>query len=250
MVIDHEKTTTSKVEAPMPSWRDVLPIHPAAALMPALSREELEELGADIKRRGLINPIILVQTGGRLELLDGANRLDAAELAGIPTVDGEGRLLLLHETILDGLSSGEAQLEVVSLNIRRRHLFGKKLEPLIQALRKLGTTDRTIAKKLRVDQMTVARVEREPQPQPRVSNEENSSLPPDAAERFEVSGRKARGRVPGVGGPRRPVPFDRRLRRFIYRELEKLGPDWPQLIEQARRLLDEIEAAWPEEGAS
>jgi hypothetical protein len=37
----------------MPSWRDVLKIHPACELFPLMSQAELKELGEDIKKNGL-----------------------------------------------------------------------------------------------------------------------------------------------------------------------------------------------------
>src|SRR6516164_6629030 len=61
------------------SWRDVLPVHPAAELFPLMSIAELRELGEDIKRRGLLQPIAFF----RNKLLDGRNRLDAMQLVGI-----------------------------------------------------------------------------------------------------------------------------------------------------------------------
>src|SRR5262245_31510486 len=62
------------------SWRDVLPVHPAAELFPLMSPDELRELGEDIKKRGLQIPILIRGD----ELLDGRNRLDAMELVGVP----------------------------------------------------------------------------------------------------------------------------------------------------------------------
>jgi hypothetical protein len=41
----------------IPSWRERLPIHPAAELFPPLSHEELLALGEDIKNNGLQTPI-------------------------------------------------------------------------------------------------------------------------------------------------------------------------------------------------
>ena len=46
------------------SWRDHLPIHPAADLFPTLDDDELVALGEDIKRNGLMSPIVRNQ-GGR-----------------------------------------------------------------------------------------------------------------------------------------------------------------------------------------
>ena len=41
--------TTKKAQ----SWRDVIPVHPAAGLFPMMAPDELKALGEDIKRTGL-----------------------------------------------------------------------------------------------------------------------------------------------------------------------------------------------------
>jgi hypothetical protein len=75
------------------SWRDVLPVHPAAELLPPPPAEELRELGEDIKRHGQRIPVS-IQNG---KLLDGRTRLDAMELAGLPVVqDGALNPLVVH----------------------------------------------------------------------------------------------------------------------------------------------------------
>src|SRR5262245_13868150 len=67
------------------SWRDVLPIHPAADLFPLMSADELKTLGEDIKKNGLQTPItVLVEKRGdewTYQLLEGRSRLDAIEFA-------------------------------------------------------------------------------------------------------------------------------------------------------------------------
>src|SRR6266852_2226661 len=70
------------------SWRDVLKVHPAAALFPMMSEAELKGLGEDIKANGLQQKITLIalqREGERTEysVVDGRNRLDAMEAAGI-----------------------------------------------------------------------------------------------------------------------------------------------------------------------
>jgi hypothetical protein len=67
---------------PTPSWRDVLPIHPAAELFPLMSPAELGELGADSQANGLTSPIALWRADpkGQAQLIDGRNRLDAIEI--------------------------------------------------------------------------------------------------------------------------------------------------------------------------
>jgi hypothetical protein len=64
------------------SWCDVLEIHPAAELFPMMSDDELQELGEDIKKHGLHEGVALCDG----KLLDGRNRLDAMEMAGIKVV--------------------------------------------------------------------------------------------------------------------------------------------------------------------
>jgi len=61
------------------SWRDNLPIHPAAELLPLMTSEELQTTGADIVKNGLTAPIALWRADPKspAQLLDGRNRLDA-----------------------------------------------------------------------------------------------------------------------------------------------------------------------------
>jgi len=85
---------------------DNLEVHPVADLFPMLADDELQDLAADIKERGLIQPIVL-DTDGRI--LDGRNRHAACLLAGVApefvTYDGSD-------------PNGYA----LSVNIARRHL--------------------------------------------------------------------------------------------------------------------------------
>src|SRR5215471_13254450 len=74
----------------MENWRYDLSVHPAADLFPLMSETELRELGEDIRKNGLQNPIVIWahnvpnnQEGVKYSLLDGRNRLDAMELVGI-----------------------------------------------------------------------------------------------------------------------------------------------------------------------
>jgi hypothetical protein len=66
--------------SPQPkSWRDVLPIHPAAELFPLMSQEELRELGENIKIHGLKSHLKVYKS----KLLDGRNRIEAMEFVGV-----------------------------------------------------------------------------------------------------------------------------------------------------------------------
>jgi len=76
---------------PATSWRDVLPIHPAAELFPLMSPDELKALGEDIhKKNGLLMPVTVWKAQKHFppQLLDGRNRLDAMEAFGF-TIDAE-----------------------------------------------------------------------------------------------------------------------------------------------------------------
>jgi ParB-like chromosome segregation protein Spo0J len=131
--------------SPQPkTWRDVLPIHPAAELFPRMSESELRELGADIKKNGMTSPILLwLGDDGNYSLLDGRNRLDAMELVGLKTVDKNGKLpKQIAPGIYDALgTAGGEQTKlyrhadpynlVLSLNIHRRHLTEERRRELI-----------------------------------------------------------------------------------------------------------------------
>lgn len=80
--------------------------HPACLLFRKLTGPALDELATDIKDRGLIEPIVLIEG----QVLDGKNRLAACRIAGVKPRfvqwDGDG-----------------SPIEwVVSMNLIRRHL--------------------------------------------------------------------------------------------------------------------------------
>jgi hypothetical protein len=144
------------------SWRDVLPIHPAAELFPLMSPEELRELGEDIKANGLRLPIAITSDG---QLLDGRNRLDAMEAVGVEfkfgrTTNGGP----IHIDIgTDDLSFPEIvktdpYAYVISANLHRRHLTAEQRQHLLIALiaRAPEKSDRQIGGEIGVDHKTIA----------------------------------------------------------------------------------------------
>lgn len=90
------------------SNRSEIEIHPAAAIFPAAGDVELQALADDIKRNGLLNPIVLHPDG---RILDGRNRDKACRLAGVKA----------RFTKWGGTNGSELDY-VVSQNLHRRHL--------------------------------------------------------------------------------------------------------------------------------
>lgn len=166
--------------APAKSWRDVLPVHPAADLFPRMSKAELRELGEDIRKNGLQFPVVVQRDGDEYKLLDGCNRLDAMELVGIGFElefirDGRRRarrpVLNIQDYIPFTLDDQEIELEgdhdpyefVISANTRRRHLTAEQKRELIaKVLRaKPEKSDRQIADTVKASPTTVGKVRAE-----------------------------------------------------------------------------------------
>jgi hypothetical protein len=142
------------------SWRDVLPIHPAAEKFPMMSEAELHVLGDDIRKHGQKTPIVLwaAQEGEQEWLLDGRNRLDAMERAGLRTINDDGSLsaLCVDQIKIDAV---DPYAYVISVNIRRRHLNVEDRQNILIDLiaRQPGKSNRQIAEDIGVDHKTVGR---------------------------------------------------------------------------------------------
>ena len=155
------------------SWRDVLPIHPAADLFPLMSEPELRELGEDIKKNGLRVTLVLWRDDHKkLSLLDGRNRLDAMELVGVPfgvkLKKGEFSLTgpaLNGVPLVDvsGNKNSDPYEFVLSANAHRRHLTAEQKRELIAKLLKAKpeASNNAVAKQVKADDKTVAKVRRE-----------------------------------------------------------------------------------------
>jgi hypothetical protein len=188
--MSHHRKRVNAAATRKPSWRNILPIHPAAELFPLMPPDELRELGEDIKANGLQTPIRILVTkpGDELiyQLLDGRNRLDAIELAGFDPISPpryKGKTQLRSECrdcglklslgiptassagikFEDGLDEDEAYAYVVSANIRRRHLGAEQKRDLIAKLLKATPekSDRQIAETVKASPTTVGAVRAE-----------------------------------------------------------------------------------------
>jgi hypothetical protein len=173
-----------------PSWRTVLAIHPAAEIDPLMSPEEQLALGEDIKKNKLKLPIVFYDD----MLLDGRNRLDGLERAGVALVewcegcgeDGKGgwdfELSVEFQSAAE-LHFNEGEINpydyVASANHHRRHLKPderikgetelrrraiadqEKLKAIVDFLKLHPKwSDRRIARELKASPTTVGRVRR------------------------------------------------------------------------------------------
>lgn len=109
-------------------------VHPVAALFPMLAEDELASMAADIRERGLIQPITL---DGEGRILDGRNRQAACERAGV-----EPR----YETYQGEDPAGYA----LAVNIQRRSLTkGQAAMVAAKAIETIGSQHGAKAKAAR-----------------------------------------------------------------------------------------------------
>ncbi|MET4179474.1 DNA-binding transcriptional regulator YhcF (GntR family) [Bradyrhizobium sp. JR7.2] len=144
------------------SWRDVIKVHPAADMLPAMTADEKKALGEDIKKNRLHQRVTLYGSFNAVEtwqLLDGRNRLDAMELVGVPIFATDG-------TIRDDLWAFRPDYQVdpyefvLSANVHRRHLTPEQKRDVIAKLLKAQPekSDRQIAGQIKVSPSTVGKV--------------------------------------------------------------------------------------------
>jgi hypothetical protein len=119
------------------SWRDRYKVHPAADVFPLLSEtdpEAFEALVEDVGEHGVRVPIGFFIAHDVTWLIDGRNRLEAAERVGLD---------------LDRIPTAEVHCSdpvtwVIALNIRRRHLTKQQQADLIVAAHKAGSKPRQV----------------------------------------------------------------------------------------------------------
>jgi ParB-like nuclease domain len=167
-----QSTTLKSGKGQVPTqWRCVLRPHDAADLLPRMSDAELRELGDDIKKRGLQSPVtIITDADGGERLLDGINRLDAMEKAGLPIViDGELNPDIVPTHNVAGNTDPHAF--VLAANLLRRHLTNEQKTELVAKLLKLkpNASDRQIAKLTRTSHPKVAKVRNEEERRGKIS---------------------------------------------------------------------------------
>jgi hypothetical protein len=179
------------VEVPLP-WRNILPIHPAAEMFPLMNPGERRALADDIDRNDLQDPVILYRDPVLGDcLVDGRNRLDALELLGQEIFFYRGkrkvfyrgqRYLNCHFRLIDDRSF-DPYAYVISKNIHRRHLTAEQRRDLIAKVLKAkpDASNLQIAKQVKADDKTVAKVR---------SELESRSEIPNVETRTDSKGRK------------------------------------------------------------
>jgi hypothetical protein len=140
--------------------------HPYAEIFPLLEGQEFEDLVADITAHGLHQPIVVYED----KVLDGRNRYRACVAAGVDCCTT--------------LYTGDDPLGyVISLNLKRRHLTATQRRDLIAKLVKAKpeASNLQIAKQVKADDKTVAKVR---------SDLEARSEIPNVEKRTDTKGRK------------------------------------------------------------
>jgi hypothetical protein len=106
-------------------WRDDFKVHPAADMAPMMEDEALARLGEDIKANALKYDIVLWRDqDGQEWLIDGRNRLEAMERAGVP----------LDPSRIWHVTCGDPYSWVLTFNAHRRHQPKQELADLIVKL--------------------------------------------------------------------------------------------------------------------
>jgi hypothetical protein len=154
-VIDAPQATADQGAAASPSWRDRLPVHPAAARFPRPSAEEADELAADIEHHSMLHRVSLWRDPelDRLVLLDGITRLDIRERLGLPIFDDAGQVLPEVGEIV----TGDPVAFIISSNILRRHLGTEDRKHLAAELLRAdpAQSDRAISNVVHLSDKTV-----------------------------------------------------------------------------------------------
>src|SRR5262249_48505991 len=129
-------------------------------LFPMMSESELRELGEDIRKRRLKSKVtVWIGPDERRYLLDGRNRLDAMELVGVKVnINDMG-----HSPRFKFTHVKDPYAYVLSANIHRRHLTAEQKRELIAEVLKAKPeqSNNQIAKQVKADDKTVAKVRRE-----------------------------------------------------------------------------------------
>jgi hypothetical protein len=102
------------------------PAHELANVFDMIKGAELEELKADIKQNGILQPITLYDDGSGLKILDGRNRYAAARAVGHAFTPAN------FKEFKGTLKEAEAYAN--SVNVKRRHLTNAQKQAYVRNL--------------------------------------------------------------------------------------------------------------------
>jgi hypothetical protein len=163
-----------------------------------MSEPELDELTKDLKDKGgLIHQVVFYGD----ELLDGRNRIEAIERSGLLDVEVlKDKDCRLRTQLADGIDPYEY---VLSANLHRRNLTEEQRRALIAEIIKAKpeASDRAIAKKVKRDHKTVAKVRKKLQS----TGEVSPVVGADGKKRVKPK------RKVGLAPPRHPHPEPERV---------------------------------------
>ena len=219
------------------SWRDQIKVHPAADLFPMMPPDELKALGEDIKETWLRTNIAVWQAdeGRPWFLLDGRNRLDAAELVGLSVefIKRAGEVTVKigdHIWAVDDITSMDPYEWVISANVHRRHLTPELKRDVIAALLKANPdkSDRRIAKEAASNRTTVGQVRKELEDTGTCQSVDTRTdtkgrKQPTNAKRRDIAEKKAR--LPGKDADASASALDDLSERIAYAETPALADD-------------------------
>jgi len=121
-------------------------------VLPGLTPEQYDELREDIRKNGILIPILVDQWN---VVIDGQHRLKIAKELGIPSTDVPQQLTLNED--------GAPQVDVfrlqkqmaIGVNLNRRHLEPEVRASLVEILKGDGLSNRAIAEMIGVDESTI-----------------------------------------------------------------------------------------------
>jgi ParB-like chromosome segregation protein Spo0J len=215
--------------SPQPkTWRDVLPVHPAADLFPPIPEAELKELAGDIEAHGLQTRVVVWNPSedpddeDKYLLLDGRSRLDALALLGLLHVDQHGAIhlnkswngktWLAYETPFELLArhrdGDDPYALALSLNLHRRHLTTEQKRELIAKLLKAKPeqSDRQIANQIKASPTTVGKIRKESEDAGDVSKLDTRT---DTKGREQPSTKPKQSAKPAAKPPKNIIELDR-----------------------------------------
>jgi hypothetical protein len=212
--------------------------HPLADIFPLMDGAEFEQLVADIKANGLVEPIVVLEG----MILDGRNRYRACIEAGV-------------EPTYRPFTGDDPAAHVISTNIHRRHLNAEQKGDLIAALLKATPekSDRQIAKIARVDHKTVGAARADLEATGEIP-QLNNTVGADGKERKRTARKTARKSLPDcqIGAEDDPGDDDETIwrRGLVYRAEQAAGhaafEDWSAFAvdDELVQLVEQAAAAW------